>query len=305
MQTLNDLREVPALKQLAVIINCGTRLTTTLALVSLRATTDMPILLIDCESKDGSREHFSRLASQHGLDFYWLDWPLRKHGHALDALFAGIAAEQVLLVDSDVEIRSSEVIAMMQNALVADAQAYGAGFRHGPEWLGAEHGLPARVGYYAERMWIPLALLRADAIRDALAAGASFIQRRDFVEFPDYPRLSRWLALRFWLPAVRSIRPRQRVGAGRSPAFIEFDTGARIHAGLVARGHHLVALPDTAWQQVDHFHGVSRADNRRLLRRLLKALGLRIASNDTPQGSVAVEVRRRLAEGYGLTDPLI
>ena len=305
MQTLNDLKEVPALKQLAVIINCGTRLTTTLALVSLRAATDMPILLIDCESQDGSREHFSGLASQHGLDFYWLDWPLRKHGHALDALFAGIAAEHVLLVDSDVEIRSAEVIMMMQDALIANPQAYGAGFRHGPEWLGAEHGLPAHVGYYAERMWIPLVLLRVDALRNVLAAGESFIQRRDFGEFPGHPRLSRWLAVRFWVPGLRSIRSRQRAGDARSHAFIEFDTGALIHAGLVARGHHLMALPDVAWQQVDHFHGVSRAGNRRLLRRLLKKLGLRIASNDTPEGSVAAEVRRRLADGYGLVEPLI
>ena len=160
MQVIDDLGNLPAQRQCAVIINCATRMTTTLALASLRAATDMPILLIDCASKDGSREHFSGLASRHGLDFFWLDWPLRKHGHALDALLAGIPAEEVLLVDSDVDIRSGEVIARMQAALTADAQAYAAGFRHGPQWLGAEHGLPDAVGHYAERMWIPLVLLR-------------------------------------------------------------------------------------------------------------------------------------------------
>ena len=304
MQTLNDLKEVPAFKQLAVIINCGTRLTTTLALASLRSATDMPILLIDCESKDGSREHFSRLAAQHGLDFYWLDWPLRKHGNALDALLACIAAEQVLLVDSDVEIRSADVIATMQDALAADPLAYGAGFRHGPEWLGAEHGLPGQVGYYAERMWIPLVLLRSAAVRKALAAGESFLQRRDFVEFPHFPVLSRWLAMRFWLPGLRLIRPRKTSGNPPGAAFIEFDTGASLHAGLVKSGHRLVALPDRLWQQVHHFHGVSRAGNRWFLRRLLNALGLRLASNDTPEDSIAAEVRGRLAEVYALQDPL-
>ncbi len=304
MKVLSDLDELPALERLAVIINCGTRMTTTLALASLRAATGMPILLIDCASKDDSRKHFSRLASRHDWTFYWLDWPLRKHGYALDALFAGITAKEVLLVDSDVEIRSAEVIETMQDALAADPQAYGAGFRHGPEWLGAEHGLPAQVGYYAERMWIPLALLRSEAVRKALEAGESFIQRRDFVELPRHPILSRWLALRFWLPGLRSIRPRNRAGHPRSPAFIEFDTGARLHAGLLASGQRLVGLPEPLWQQVHHFHGVSRAGNRWLLRRILKKLGVRIASNDTPEANIAAEVRRRLAEVYALTDPL-
>ncbi|MBL0162776.1 MAG: glycosyltransferase family 2 protein [Xanthomonadales bacterium] len=304
MKTLNDLGELPALKRLAVIINCGTRLTTTLAVASLRAATDMPILLIDCESKDGSREHFSRLASRYGWSFYWLDWPLRKHGHALDLLFSQITAEEVLLVDSDVEIRSGEVIAMMQDALAADPQAYAAGFRHGPDWLGAEHGLPGQVGYYAERMWIPLTLLRTEMVRKVLGAGASFIQRRDFVEFAHHPILSRWLAVRFWLPGLRSIRWRQKIDSAPAPAFIEFDTGARVHAALVARGHRLIGLPDPVWQQVHHFHGVSRAGNRWLLRRILHKLGVRMASNDTPEGSIGAEVRRRLIEVYALADPL-
>ena len=304
IQVIDDLGDLPAQRQCAVIINCATRMTTTLALASLRAATDMPILLIDCASKDGSREHFSGLASRHGLDFFWLDWPLRKHGHALDALLAGIPAEEVLLVDSDVDIRSGEVIARMQAALAADAQAYAAGFRHGPQWLGAEHGLPDAVGHYAERMWIPLVLLRVAAVRQALAAGASFIQHRDFVEFPRHPRLSRALALRFWLPGLRVIAPRRRPHDPRSPAFIEFDTGGHLHAELVARGHRLIGLADSLWQQVDHFHGVSRAGNRRLLRRLLRKLGLRVASNDSPEAGIAAEVRKRLAEVHGIGDPL-
>ena len=304
MRILDDLSELPACRQCAVIINCGTRMTTTLALASLRAATRMPILLIDCESRDGSRAHFSRLAAQHGMDFHWLDWPLRKHGHALDALLAGIAAEEVLLVDSDVDIRSGEVIETLQSALAADAQAYAAGFRHGPEWLGAEHGLPDGVGYYAERMWIPLVLLRVAALRPALASGASFIQRREYVEFPRHPYLSRALGLRFWLPGLRRIGPRGQPGNTRSPAFIEFDTGARLHAQLVARGHRLIGLPDSLWQQVDHFHGVTRAGHRRLLRRLVQKLGLRVASNDSPELGIAAEVRRRLVEVHGLRDPL-
>lgn len=305
MRILDDLSDLPACKQLAVIINCGTRMTTTLALASLRAATDMPILLIDCASTDGSREHFSRLAARHELDFHWLDWPLRKHGHALDALFVGVAAEEVLLVDSDVDIRSGEVVATMQAALAADPQAYAAGFRHGPEWLGAEHGLPDGVGYYAERMWIPLVLLRVAALRPALAAGASFIQRREYVEFSRHPRLSRVLALRFWLPGLRLIGPCRQRSDTRLPAFIEFDTGAHLHAQLLARGHRLNGLTDALWQQVDHFHGVSRAGNRRLLRRLLRKLGLRVASNDSPEAEIAAEVRKRLAEDHAISDPLL
>jgi len=103
---------------------------------------------------------------------------------------------------------------------------------------------------------------------------------------------------------LRVIAPRRRPHDPRSPAFIEFDTGAHLHAELVARGHRLIGLADSLWQQVDHFHGVSRAGNRRLLRRLPRKLGLRVASNDSPEDGIALEVRKRLAEVHGIGDPL-
>lgn len=303
MRRIADLAELPPSPQLAVIINCGTKWITTLALASTRAATAGPILVIDCESRDGSRDHFERLSARHGLDFFWLEWPLRRHGVALDALFAEAQAEQVLLVDSDVELRDPAVIAKLTTALDGDASAYGAGFLHGPEWLGGAHGLPEQVGYYAQRMWIPLVLLRTAAVRAAQAAGTSFAQRRRFVEFRGWPRLSKLLAARYWIPGLRSLRrppKEQGYAAEASPVFIDYDTGADLHDRLQRLGDRLACLPDADWQEVRHYHGVTRAQRRWSRRKIAQRLGLVAAANDTEQDAILHEVRERLAVRFGI-----
>lgn len=299
METIGDLSRMPATPHLAVIINCGTRWVSTLALVSLRAASDWPILLIDCESRDGSRAHFAQLSRRHGLHFHWLEWPLRPHGRALDRLFDEVRAERVLLVDSDVEIRDAAVPAAMRDALDADPSAYGAGFLHGPEWMGRAHGLPERVGWYAQRMWIPLVLLRTEAMRAARAAGESFLQRREFLEVPGHPALSRWLGLRFWIPGLRNLRRRGGDAPGDA-AFLELDTGAAMHRRLAGFDRGLATLPDALWRQVHHYHGVSRAERRWRPRKLAERLHLAGAANDVAQQSIVDDVRARLAQEYAV-----
>ena len=58
---------------------------------------NMPILLIDCESTDGSMQHFTRLMQRYPFDL--LSAPLQNHGHTLDWLFLNVPAQNILLID--------------------------------------------------------------------------------------------------------------------------------------------------------------------------------------------------------------
>jgi hypothetical protein len=309
MHEINAIDELPSLPKLAVIINCGTKWLTTLALASTLRRTDFPVLIVDCESKDASKQHFSEVSARQGWQFHWLELPLQRHGLTLDAIFREARAEAILLVDSDLEIRDGRVVAAMTTALDGDRQAYGAGFLHAAGWLGEQHGLPEHVGWYAERMWIPLVLLRTDAVRRALERALSFAQRRSFSAFPAHPRLSRWLAYRYWLPGIRELgfRAAASDGAaggfgGRSPkpAFVEFDTGALLHDWLRGRGYRYLQLDNSLWGDVTHYHGVTRAGLSALLQRLTRASGLLGGRNETAERTVISEVRQRLLEGYGI-----
>jgi hypothetical protein len=312
MQMVAQLTDVPFTPTRAVIINCGTKWVTSLALASVVANTDCPVLVIDCESKDGSRLHFERLAQASGLRFDWLRWPLRRHPDALDALFASIPSDLVLLVDSDVEVSSRRVFAAMTSQMAADANAYGAGFVHGPAWMGPEHGLPPGTGYYAERMWIPLVLLRTAPIVRALQAGFSFANRRRFLEIPQWPRLSRLIAYRYRIRGIRHVPipgrwRRQHVRAGeidgQYPAFIEYDTGADLHRQLREAGHSFAGLPNDLWGDVRHYHGVTRASLGGRARRAAEKLRLAAVDAATEQASIATAVRSRLSDVYGIRVP--
>jgi hypothetical protein len=304
MNVITTLSQIPPLKTLSVIINCGTKVATTLALVSALEYAGARVVLIDCESGDGSREHFERIARDHHLAFWWLDWPLRKHGLALDAVFTSVPAEQVMLIDSDLEIRNDRVVRLMTEALAGDNGLYGAGMLHGPAWLGSEHGVGPGVGYYAQRMWIPLVLLRTSAIVEGLARGMSFGQHRTFTTSPRHPLLSRWLAYRHWVPGLRRLgRSPRGEGCQTSPrpAFIEHDTGARMHEALCATGYRYAAIgEDIFGADVRHFHGVSRAMRKRPMRAIGRRMGLTLARNDVAAASIDGEIRNRLAVRYGI-----
>lgn len=309
MKVIQQLAELPAAHEQAVIINCGTKWVSTLALLSCRRHAAMPVLIIDCESADGSREHFETLARERGVDFHWLSWPLRPHGDTLDRLLREIRSEMVLLVDSDVEIREARVVAEMQQQLVANKQAYGAGFLQPAGWLGPPHHLlPPQTGYYAERMWIPLVLLRVECVRAALTAGASFIARRPFQEISGHPRLSRLLGYRFRIPLLRSLRlpqwlckarPGDFVIDGVKPAFVDHDTGAELHLRLTLGGHPFVKLDEALWGQVHHYHGVTRARIGGWFRALAAKTGMVSKETQAAPLSAEEDARNRLREQYG------
>lgn len=313
------MREIHYFKELApannrcVIINCSTKWVTSLALLSALRHAKCPVLLINCESTDGSRAHFERLARSNAVEFDWLEWPLRPHPDALDRLFDEIVDERVLLCDSDLELRSSAVVPAMQSALEASSQAYGAGFLHGPEWLGEAHGSEPFTGYYAERMWIPLVLLRTSVVRAARKRGLSFSGARRSGEFSRAPAPLRWLSRRRWMRWSDGSPARRRQPIPGLPAhlalpnapyprFVDFDTGALLHAELQAMGHPFAPVDPALWGEVTHYHGVTRATVATGNRKLLQAMGLLSTKNESSQQAISAVVMQRLRNEYRVGD---
>jgi hypothetical protein len=309
MNHLTTLRELPATDTCAVIINCGTKWFTTLALASTIANTRYPVVIIDCESGDGSEEHFLELSRRYRWDVSWLRWPLRPHWQALDQVFLEIAAARVLLVDSDVELRTSSMPVEMQAALDQDPSAYGSGLLHGARWMGRESGLLDNVGFYAPRMWIPLVLLRTSHIRAALHEGGSFEPGRIYQECGVATRWARLVAARHRIIGLRRLELPRRpsatlTGAPRSgeaiAAFVEYDTGARLHDRLTRRGLTFKELPGTYWQAVHHYHGVTRATIASWPRRISRRLGIISRHTETPQQDAVEHAKSRLAAHYAI-----
>ena len=105
---LQNLSELSYTAELAIIINVNTKLVTTLALMSAIKFAQMPVLLIDCESNDGSLDHFTALMKRYDFDI--LTAPLNSHGKTLDWIFKEINVEKILLIDSDLEIENPAII---------------------------------------------------------------------------------------------------------------------------------------------------------------------------------------------------
>jgi hypothetical protein len=259
------LIDIPPARDAAIIINVGTKWISTLALMSALRFLSMPVTLIDCDSHDGSIEHFSRLRAQH--DFSVVRLPLRPHGLTLDSVFSELRAERVWLLDSDAEILGPAVVDMMQRGL-ADDRTFGAGFRHGPEWLTPEqtgYGRE-RMGLYAERMWIPFTALKRGPVLDALSSGLSFRDTTIFNEFPRIPFVSRLMHRRLKTPGLQSLRldvlkPLRRIYGDEQPHYVYSDTGAEVYRHLVRlRGMLFCGLDARlAGPYVSHFHGLTRA----------------------------------------------
>jgi glycosyltransferase involved in cell wall biosynthesis len=287
---------MPAPTAEVVIINCSTKEFTALALVSALRHGGLPVTVIDCESSDGSVAFLRELQRQ--LSFKLAHLPLRPHGATLDRVFRESASDTILLLDSDAEILDGDLVPRMLAALRPGT--YGSGFLHAGEWLAANHGGGERTGFYAERMWIPCVMLDVAVIRQALAAGESFLPRTAGNELPQWPRISRLLAWRFRVPGLRRLRldvlrPSRRTVAGVAPHYVFNDTGARLHEYLVRqRGLAFADLGAQWWPKaVAHYHGVTRRSLRPWMRnaadvtasradavaRLENAYGIRLPGN--------------------------
>ena len=285
---LQHISQLQATPEQAVIINVGTKLVTTLALMSALKYADMPILVIDCESTDGSMQHFAELMQRYPFDL--LSAPLQNHGHTLDWLFLNIPAQNVLLIDSDLEITKSGLIELMR-ALIAYPRAFGSGVVHAGTWMTA-HRMPH--AYYEERMWIPLTLLKVPIIQAALQEGLSFLPRGVFNDFPPSTFISRMLVKRFRIPLARNLKLSwlnlfKRDFHGIKPSFVQYDTGAELYQYL-KKEYRFMGLPmEVSQRYTTHFHGVTRL--------LLN----KHDTNGVELGSITEQVARRLRDAYGMS----
>ncbi|MEA2463998.1 MAG: hypothetical protein QOJ98_1745 [Acidobacteriota bacterium] len=296
----------------AVVINVGTELVTTLALLSAVRYADMPVLLINCTDTSRSREYFDALARRTPIDI--VNAPLQPHGKTLDALFAATNDDVLLLLDSDAEICDADWVPRLRRYF-DHSTTFGAGFLNGPEWLSERHGAPAGTAMLHERPWMPSVFLRVAHVREALDAGASFRAHVTFNDFAPSGRISRLMAARFdnsFIGGSRLVRRlpqkvRTRLGHatlprlawlrgtyyGHRPNFVWCDTGTdvfqycRYKRGLVFAGLHVSLLDD----EVRHYQGVTR--------HLLK--GNEIGA--TALNDVEVEVIDRLATAYDFDWP--
>ena len=170
---IDNLSQLASASQRAVIINVGTKLVSTLALLSALRYSRMPVLLIDCEAKDGSFNHFDAL--MHRYDFDLMKAPLCSHGKTLDFLFERVQADKLLLIDSDLEIHSGKVIEFCTE-YIDEPTVFGSGFTDGPAWLMDPVFEPdgLRGALFSERPWMPLTLLKTGPVKEALQRGKSF-----------------------------------------------------------------------------------------------------------------------------------
>jgi hypothetical protein len=258
---LKEIGEMPHVNERAVIINCSTKTVSTLALLSALRYAGMPVLLIDCESKDGSLNHFRNLLDSYRFDL--LAAPLRGHGDTLDWLFSVIAADKVLLVDSDVEILNSRVFVFLRE-YIDEPWTFGAGYVNGPTWIDDVPGNALQGAFLQERIWVPFTLLKVKFIREALGAGISFRARTIYNDLFFSEKLSARLnRIRSRFPAFKRLQTPhmfRRAYYGQTPARVYCDTGAEMLQHLkYERELSYIALPvrfHTGY--VTHFGGLTR-----------------------------------------------
>lgn len=280
------------------MINVGTKWVSTLALLSALRYLDMPVLLIDCESDDGSLEHFRALQSTYDFDLCQL--PLRPHGTTLDHVFDTLRADQIWLLDSDAEIVSRTYVDVMATSL-ADERVFGAGFVHAFQWLAYhQFGLYGeRTSLYHERMWIPFTALKTSEIAAARRAGRSFLDHEVFNDFPPNLYLSKLLHNRLRRQSTANLRlrfldPFRRPYNNVKPSHLYYDTGASVYEYLKTTQGKLFAGIDArlAGPHVVHQHGVTRAKLTGDLR------------NATGPAAIEAHIFGRLRDVYGLDVPV-
>src|SRR5580698_316484 len=135
-----------------VIINLHTDLLATRAILSATLRSDDPVLLVNCAPTEESRRRFERLGSSAKFDV--IEAPAQEHGQVLDWLFNNLSDERLLLLDSEAELRSSELVPWMRNML-GHQRCFGAGFTDGPFFVPEELQAPDREFLVVERPWMP------------------------------------------------------------------------------------------------------------------------------------------------------
>jgi len=308
----HDIAELPPAEEQVVITNISTKIVTTLALLSALKYAEMPVLILDCESNDGSFEYFSKLMKTFKFDL--LSAPLKEPGTNLDWLFSQVPIQKVLLLDSDAELLNSEIV-KLAHEYIDDENTFGFGFIDGPCWweqhevvrMFPEQALsePPR-GYYEERPWLPFTILKTSMIQEALQAGRSFYMRRLCNDFAPSQLISRMLLRRYMLKRylleryhvsifrnsdLSWLNPFKQSFHGHKPSWILYDCGADVYEYLkYQKNYDFVGFPARFHSRyVSHLWGVSRlvADQS--------------DTPGTPLNNAQDIARKRLKEVYGFS----
>ncbi len=292
-----------------VVINVGTDLVATRALLSGTEHTSLPVLLINGDPTAASSTHFNRLMDKYDFDI--VDVAASHHGRFLDGLFTSTADSTLVLLDSDAEIRDASVAPWMLDML-AEPATFGAGWLEGPFWMDEDWSAPEHSMLYMERPWMPFVAFDVVAVRRALSAGRHFGEEMVPNEMAMWPRAAWLLASRFGPPygpysptlhrlppAVRSWVAGRRLDVlersrfpyyGLRPKIACYDTAGRVYEhlrfdeGLAFAGLDVRLLGD----RVDHYGGITRH---------ARYGGTKL---DRSEAEVADDARRCLREHYGL-----
>jgi hypothetical protein len=289
----NSLSEIPYRKEQAIIINAGTKLSATLALFSAIKFVDMPVLLVNCtinlKNINTLNDYSFFLKLQNTVCFDMIELPLKKHGDTLDIIFSSIKADNVLLIDSDIEILNRDAISFMKK-YIGLTNVFGTGFIHGP----LERVLNIQNGYYAERMWIPFTLLKVIKIRMALQDNKSFNLYHCYNDFPINKRISK-IIYKLERKIERTLKIfnlfRKKYG-NIFPSVVLYDTGAEIYKYLKEqKKFEFIGCNNSIYPNyVTHYNGITR----------------KLLDNDDSTGNdikkIEALIKQRLIEHYHLTE---
>ena len=258
-----DISEVPFSTEKVVIINVGTRIMTTLSLMSVLKNCRIPVLLIDCPVKASDSndfEYFRKINTTYHFDLISL--PLKEHGQTLDFIFTNLKAEKLLLVDSDLEVLDSKVVDNVSE-LMKFEKTFGAGFTHGPCVVNEGDWIKDTVGRYEERMWIPFCMLNVEYVKSSIQNGYSFSCKTFYNIIPHNQKISKFLFSFRKKVFISTISKLFGVSfSNKIPLFVAYDTGADIYQYLKNnKYYHFFGFDANSSVQnsyVIHYGGITR-----------------------------------------------
>lgn len=266
----HSISEIPYRKETAVIINVGTKLVTTLALLSAIKRANMPVLLVDCPYENSLEDYnyFQTIMDNYKFDLIQL--PLKHHGETLDNIFRNLSTDYILLIDSDLEILDNHIVFQMRK-FVENNNVFGAGFRHGGFDIKKEIDYEEiRDGYYEERMWIPFTLLKTEMIKEALNVGFSFNIRTFYNIIPSNQKISRKLLYSKQIQKIAFLKNSDYLFFNflkkeyhhKKPLVVIYDTGSDIymHLRYGKKCFYVGIDSETGLEDefVHHYNGITR-----------------------------------------------
>jgi hypothetical protein len=260
---VSNLAELPDFDTVGIVIGIDTRVFTTLAVASAARHLGIPLLLVDGYSNDGSFETLQTLDLP--VQSFLIRMQRRVHGLLIDVLMRELRTKRVLLIDSDVEVKSSDAFRMMTAALdTADNASkitFASGYAHGDHDM-TNDGMPHV--WFPRRPWIPFALFDRERCVELLDRDRStFEAKRIGNEFP-----IQWIAnlllkrghfavTKGWQFNV--LKPLRRERRGARAAFYIYDTGGLIYEAAEQRGWTFADIGGSAMAaSVEHYEGATR-----------------------------------------------